>query len=153
MANHVSGQADGTVARLFRLLTEQARARIPGGIPLPGAGNTWRRWLLLAQVAARDVSLVKLYEAHADALAILAELGACVPPPGSRWAVWAAEPPDARVVPRADAHAEGGVSLSGRKAWCSGALPWLPMPCSLAGTSRSSRASPCLPSSARHRDR
>ncbi|QOT81909.1 acyl-CoA/acyl-ACP dehydrogenase [Cupriavidus basilensis] len=119
MANRIYGEAH--VARLFRLLTEQAGARIHGGIPLPGRGNTWQRWMLLAQVAARDVSLVKLFEAHTDALAILAELGASAPQAGSRWAVWAAEPPDARVALHVDEHAECGVSLSGRKAWCSGA--------------------------------
>lgn len=43
-------------------------------LPLPGAGATLMRWQFLAALAARDLALVKIYEAHADALAILAEL-------------------------------------------------------------------------------
>jgi hypothetical protein len=85
-------------------------------IPLPGSGSTIRRWRSLAEVASIDLCLAKIYEGHTDALAILAELN------GQRsdgiWAVWAAEPPSARVIFRADS--EGG-SLHGRKAWCSGA--------------------------------
>ena len=52
------------------------------------------------EVAAHDLSLVKLFEGHTDALAILAELGAPAPPPGSRWGTWCAEPPDARLAMR-----------------------------------------------------
>ncbi|WP_454688772.1 acyl-CoA dehydrogenase [Achromobacter aloeverae] len=101
-----------------------------GDPPLPAAGRTLDRWRILAEVAAMDVAAIKLYEGHTDAAAILAELD-----PGGRidrlaraqvedapvWAVWAAQPPDARVdgVARAE-----GVALSGRKAWCSGA-PWV----------------------------
>ncbi|MGI4855849.1 MAG: acyl-CoA dehydrogenase [Janthinobacterium lividum] len=70
--------------------------------PLPGAapGATLARWRMLASVAAHDVGLVKLYEGHTDALAILAELGAPAAPAGTRWAVWAAEPPQARLIAR-----------------------------------------------------
>ncbi|MGI4857835.1 MAG: acyl-CoA dehydrogenase [Janthinobacterium lividum] len=113
--------------------------------PLPGsaAGATLTRWRMLASVAAHDVGLVKLYEGHTDALAILAELGAAPAPHGTRWAVWASEPPQARLVARPVAgHVSGqpqglahapvagtgnapdrapGVRLDGRKAWCSGA--------------------------------
>jgi alkylation response protein AidB-like acyl-CoA dehydrogenase len=85
-------------------------------IPLPGHGSTLLRWRRLADIAGIDLSLAKIYEGHTDALAILAELG------GQRseglWAVWAAEPPSARVTYRTDS---GGASLHGRKAWCSGA--------------------------------
>ncbi len=84
--------------------------------PLPGSGLTLKRWHALAAAGALDLSLAKLYEGHTDALAILAELG------GTRadglWAVWAAEPPDARVVFREE---KSDGTLSGRKAWCSGA--------------------------------
>ncbi|WGS51782.1 acyl-CoA/acyl-ACP dehydrogenase [Paraburkholderia sp. D15] len=66
-------------------------------VPLPGHGQTLARWRALAAVAACDLGLVKLFEGHTDALAILAELDGPAPPAGSRWAVWAAEPPDARV--------------------------------------------------------
>ncbi len=82
--------------------------------PLPGAGDTLGRWRALAATAGRDLVLARLAEAHADALAILAELGADAPPTGSRWGVWAAEVPGHVVT------AEQGLA-SGAKAWCSGA--------------------------------
>ena len=75
-------------------------------LPLPGSGQTLARWRALAAVAARDLGLVKLFEGHTDALAILAELDAPQCLRGSRWGVWAAEAPDARVLqhtPLADA--------------------------------------------------
>src|SRR5580658_10141348 len=86
-------------------------------LPLPGSGRTLTRWRALAAVAARDLGLVKLFEGHTDALAILAELDAPHVPPGSRWGVWAAEAPDARVL--ATPLADGQLRLSGTKAWCS----------------------------------
>ncbi|GAB7543012.1 acyl-CoA dehydrogenase [Cupriavidus sp. 8B] len=135
MTASASRDPDGDVARQFFRLTEQA-----GDMPLPGAGNTWQRWMALAQVAAQDVCLIKLFEAHADALAILAELGRPKPPPGTRWAVWAAEPPDARVVLHADGGANGGAVLSGRKAWCSGA----PLVTHALLTCWDAREQPCL---------
>ena len=98
-------------------------------LPLPGAGATWRRFEALADLARRDVVLGRLAEAHADALAILAELGAppegapgapSGPPPARPdvWGVWATEPPDP--VLRAERTGDGWV-LRGVKAWCSGA--------------------------------
>lgn len=91
--------------------------------PLPGHGQTLARWRALAAVAACDLGLVKLYEGHTDALAILAELNGPTPPAGSRWGAWAAEPPDARVqAEKTGARSDGeGLLLSGTKAWCSGA--------------------------------
>jgi alkylation response protein AidB-like acyl-CoA dehydrogenase len=70
--------------------------------------------------------LVKLFEAHLDALAILAELkrtdlvaGAFEHTALPVWAVWAAEPPDARLI---GYQADGDrILLKGRKSWCSGA--------------------------------
>jgi alkylation response protein AidB-like acyl-CoA dehydrogenase len=84
-------------------------------LPLPGDGSTLARWQALGAVAAHDLALVKLYEGHTDALAILAELEGTPPEDGSAWAVWAAEPPDAKL------RAIGDYRLSGTKAWCSGA--------------------------------
>ncbi|WP_250532130.1 acyl-CoA dehydrogenase [Caballeronia sp. ATUFL_F1_KS39] len=89
-------------------------------LPLPGRGNTAERWRALGAVAAFDLSLVKLYEGHTDALAILAELGGPPPDDGSAWAVWAAEPPSARLLALGDAGSQI-VALDGTKAWCSGA--------------------------------
>lgn len=98
------------------------RALVAAGcdrLPLPGGGDTLTRWRALAAVAAVDLSLAKRFEGHADALAILAELGAPAPPPDSVWGVWCAEPPQHRVTltPQSD----GRLDLTGVKAWCSGA--------------------------------
>jgi len=49
-------------------------------LPLPAAGATWARWQALAELAAEDLSLARLAEAHTDAIAILAELGAAAAP-------------------------------------------------------------------------
>lgn len=87
-------------------------------LPPPAGGQTLLRWRRLAEVAAEDLALVKLYESHTDALAILAELAADPVPAGSRWAVWAAEAPRARLELTADGDR---LLLTGRKAWCSGA--------------------------------
>ncbi|WP_408211434.1 acyl-CoA dehydrogenase [Paraburkholderia dilworthii] len=84
---------------VLRALVEYGCDRAPF-VPLPGHGQTLARWRALAAVAACDLGLVKLFEGHTDALAILAELGGPAVASGSRWAVWAAEPPDARVVAR-----------------------------------------------------
>lgn len=120
------------LAAIRRILAEVAEPPDPGmalrrlvdagcdHLPLPGSGATLARWQALACVAAMDLSLVKLYEGHTDALAIFAELGlAPDSPAGSRWGVWCAEPPDYRValLPQPD----GTARLRGVKAWCSGA--------------------------------
>jgi alkylation response protein AidB-like acyl-CoA dehydrogenase len=87
-------------------------------LPLPGGGATGQRWAALAAPGAADLTLARLAEGHADALAILAELAGPQPAPRSRWAVWAAEPPAAPV----RARRQGPTwRLSGRKTWCSGA--------------------------------
>ena len=87
-------------------------------LPLPGGGQTLDRWRQLAAVAAQDLSLVKLFEGHTDALAILAELQGPPVPDGSRWGTWCAEPPNARLEfrPQGDT-----LRIDGTKAWCSGA--------------------------------
>src|SRR5258708_37593460 len=43
-----------------------------------------------------------------------------VAPEGSRWGVWAAEPPDAKVLATSPG-TDGRLRLDGVKAWCSGA--------------------------------
>jgi hypothetical protein len=88
-------------------------------LPLPGSGRTLERWRVLAEVAALDLPLAKLFEGHMDALAIRAELGAPPPGAGTHWGTWCAEPPDARVALASDNDAR--VRLHGTKAWCSGA--------------------------------
>lgn len=87
-------------------------------LPLPGSGGTWQRWAAFADLAEEDLSLARLGEGHADAIAILAELGGPRPRPGSRWGVWAANPPG----PNVTASRHGGTwVLHGTKRYCSGA--------------------------------
>jgi hypothetical protein len=87
-------------------------------LPMPGRGATLTRWRALADVAAHDLSLAKLYEGHTDALAIFAELGAAHAE-GAVWGVWAAEAPQARaLIEQVDGDR---VRLGGAKGWCSGA--------------------------------
>src|ERR1700750_1859587 len=81
-------------AAVFAEAVESGRLNLP----LPGGGQTRERWAVLADLAGKDLSLGRLAEGHADALAILAELGGLASPPaGSRWGVWAAQPPGARL--------------------------------------------------------
>jgi alkylation response protein AidB-like acyl-CoA dehydrogenase len=87
-------------------------------LPMPGSGRTWERWTILADLAGEDLSLARLSEGHTDALAILAELGADPPPAGSRWGVWAAQPPGPRLTA---SRTRGGWRLDGIKPYCSGA--------------------------------
>lgn len=89
-------------------------------LPLPGEGQTLRRWQSLARVAGCDLALAKLYEGHTDARAILCECDAVHLLGDEVWGVWAAEPPDART--RIVSRDGDQVRLAGRKAWCSGAL-------------------------------
>jgi alkylation response protein AidB-like acyl-CoA dehydrogenase len=90
--------------------------------PLPGQGATLGRLELLAEACRKDVAVGRLVEAHADALAILAELGCPEYPRGTgaderRWGVWAAGPANALRAERRGGHWR----LSGTKRWCSGA--------------------------------
>ena len=87
-------------------------------LPLPGGGETARRWRRLAELAEVDVVAARLAEAHADAVAILAELGGPDTKPGQLWGVWAAETRDAVLSARGEGNA---AELNGTKVWCSGA--------------------------------
>jgi alkylation response protein AidB-like acyl-CoA dehydrogenase len=101
-------------ARAFVSAVESGRL----DLPLPGSGATWRRWAAFADLAEDDLSLARLGEGHADAVAILAELSGPPPQPGSRWGVWAANPPG----PSVTAARQGGTwLLRGTKQYCSGA--------------------------------
>ena len=105
---------DASVVAMAKALLERNPV-----LPLPGSGLTLERWRFLAEVAGRDLCVIKVLEAHYDAAAILAELGGAAPKPGELWAVWAAEPPGLALefVPLAN---DSGVII-GSKAWCSGA--------------------------------
>lgn len=105
------------------------RALVAAGLdrlPYPADGRTRERWRCLARVAAADLALVKLYEGHTDALAILAELEGVGAdrPRGRVYGVWASESPvePVTIVEPPHAFAAGmAVTVSGRKSWCSGA--------------------------------
>lgn len=89
--------------------------RLGPALPQPGV-DTLARWSVLAELAAVNLTSARVLEAHADALAILAEAGVAADP-SRTWGVFAAEAPDARLEAR---RAEGGaVTLHGTKPWCS----------------------------------
>jgi alkylation response protein AidB-like acyl-CoA dehydrogenase len=112
----VSLQVDDALRTVLARGIQQGLANLP----LPGAGDTLGRWQRLAAVAGQDLVLLKLFEGHTDAVAILAELRASHLQLPGIWGVWAAEPPNARV--RLSASGPSEVRLQGTKAWCSGAL-------------------------------
>src|SRR5690348_5861896 len=108
-ADERAGSWPGATAAAFADAVESGRL----SLPLPGGGRTRERWAALADLAGGDLSLARLAEGHADALAILAELGGLASPPaGSRWGVWAAQPPGPRLMAR---RADGGWRLDGTK--------------------------------------
>jgi alkylation response protein AidB-like acyl-CoA dehydrogenase len=113
------GSATQAPAELLCRLVDAGLDRLP----LPGGGATMARWRVLAAVAAHNLSLAKLYEAHTDALAILAEAGFDEVPRYSIWGVWCAESPGTQLSARRTAAdtAGGSVMLNGEKHWCSGA--------------------------------
>ena len=86
-------------------------------LPLPGSGRTRERFTLLAEVAAADLSLGRLFEGHCDACAILAEGGLGVPN-RAVMGVWAAAGRASNLVARRDG---AGWHLVGRKPYASGA--------------------------------
>lgn len=96
----------------------RARLTDAAGLPLPGGGATGDRWRTLTAWCREDIVAGRLLEAHADAVAILSEVGARPPAEGEWWGVWAAEPPRPQVL--GVRHGDGWV-LDGTKPWCSGA--------------------------------
>jgi alkylation response protein AidB-like acyl-CoA dehydrogenase len=103
--------AEDIIAAVTRLADYGALA-----LPLPGSGDTADRFRALAELAAIDLCLARLAEGHVDAVAILAE--ADLPPRLGIYGVWAADPPDARLVAEPTA---SGWSLHGRKRYATGA--------------------------------
>jgi alkylation response protein AidB-like acyl-CoA dehydrogenase len=113
--DHAGSWPGAAVAAAFAVAVKSGRL----DLPLPGRGRTRQRWAVLAELAEEDLALGRLAEGHADALAILAELGLLArPPAGSRWGVWAAQPPGPRLTARLTGH---GWRLDGTKQYCSGA--------------------------------
>src|SRR5690606_41645365 len=83
-------------------------------VPYPASGAILKRWQMLSQVSASNLSLGKLYESHLDALAILHELNIPVEQK-DLWAVWAAGGGPKPLTVQAG-------KLSGIKPWCSASL-------------------------------
>src|SRR6202042_1089969 len=112
------GEVDMDSPPAWRVTAADFTAAVESGrldLPLPGSGRTRERWARLADLAAEDLSLARLGEGHADAVAILAELGGPPPEPGSRWGVWAANPPGPNVTA---SRGGDGWLLDGTKEYC-----------------------------------
>jgi len=83
-------------------------------LPLPGDGRTQCRWDTLSTTGRASLTVARVLEAHADALAILAEAGQAAEV-GATYGVFAAEAGDPL---RAESD-PSGVRLVGVKHWCS----------------------------------
>ena len=87
-------------------------------VPLPGSGQTWRRFETLMAMSREDVALGRLAEAHLDAVAILREAGGTGANDRRLLGVWAADFDGSRIEAR---RTRDGWVLRGQRAWCSGA--------------------------------
>jgi alkylation response protein AidB-like acyl-CoA dehydrogenase len=119
MGNHLP--VNEIAQRRVEEVSARFAALVAGGhldLLLPGSGGTLARWWALASIASEDLCVARLAEAHVDALATLAELGAAPAPSGSRWGLWAARPPHRGLRARRRC---GNWVLEGSKQWCSGA--------------------------------
>ena len=96
-------------------LRQALPAAVTEDLPLPGRGATAERFEALFDLARRDLELARLAEAHHDARAIAAELGAVLPE-GALYGVWAAAGPD----PLVAEHRTHGYRLRGVATWCTG---------------------------------
>jgi alkylation response protein AidB-like acyl-CoA dehydrogenase len=87
-------------------------------LPLPGNGNTGRRFALLSRLGQSNLTVARVFEAHTDAIAILAEAGfSDEHAPTTTYGVFAAEGPGEPL--RAERRVDGQFQLSGIKPWCS----------------------------------
>jgi hypothetical protein len=87
-------------------------------LPLPGAGQTPRRLLMLSQIARRDLAAGRIAEAHNDAIATLAEAGAAARV-NALYGVWTTDSFQRPL--RAERIADLGWRLHGVKQSCCGA--------------------------------
>lgn len=101
-------------------LGARLRDLLPTGaldLPRPGRGQTPERHRALFEFGRQDLSLARLVEAHADAVAILTEAGRDQDGWGRTYGVWASEGPGPRLelVERS-----GRLRLHGEKRFCTG---------------------------------
>src|ERR1700728_1550106 len=87
-----------------------------GDLPLPGSGQTWRRFSAFAHWASLDLSAGRLCEGHGDALSILSEAG-LTPKDRGRYGVWASR---SAVGGTLAERVPGGWGMRGSKSFCSG---------------------------------
>ncbi|WP_322768513.1 acyl-CoA dehydrogenase [Frankia sp. Cr1] len=87
-------------------------------LPLPAAGATAARWRALADLAAFDVTLARLAQAHTSAAAILIDSAGPAPEHDHRWGLWATEEPIGSLVAR---RGRGGWTIHGVRSSCPGA--------------------------------
>jgi hypothetical protein len=113
IADWLIGQPGLPAAELFRRFVESGHA----DLPFPGAGETSERWKSLQVLGGHDLSLARLTEGHADALAILHEAELDSPGGNARLGVWAAGPLEGVTATQTTT----GWRLSGLRRWCSGA--------------------------------
>ncbi len=96
-------------------MRQRLAAAVSEDLPLPGQGATAKRFEALFELARGDLELARLAEAHHDARAIAAELGATLPR-GALYGVWAAAGPNPLVAePRGNR-----CRLRGVAPWCTG---------------------------------
>jgi alkylation response protein AidB-like acyl-CoA dehydrogenase len=87
-------------------------------LPLPGGGVTDRRFALLSGLGRSNLTVARVFEAHTDAIAILAEAGLSDRVmPTTTYGVFAAEGSGEPL--RAERDAGGQFQLRGIKPWCS----------------------------------
>lgn len=112
VAEWAAGRATEDPGEIFASMVKEGRLELP----LPGRGATWTRWEALAEIGSFDLSVARLSEGHADAVAIMREAD-MTPPPECRLGVWAAGPLEALQA----THVYGGWQIVGTRRWCSGA--------------------------------
>jgi alkylation response protein AidB-like acyl-CoA dehydrogenase len=113
LGDWLAAQQPLNAAELFRRLVDSGLV----DFPFPAAGETTERWKCFEVLGSHDLSLARLTEGHADALAILHEAGLESPDGQARLGVWAAGP----LGGVSAARTAKGWCLSGVRRWCSGA--------------------------------
>ncbi|WP_322756375.1 acyl-CoA dehydrogenase [Frankia sp. Cas3] len=125
----VPGRTIGTVTGRTPMGRPYPPARVGGAfaaliasgrldLPLPAAGATAARWRALADLAAFDVTLARLAQAHTSAAAILIDSAGPTPEHDQRWGLWATEEPIGSLVAR---RGRGGWTVHGVRSSCPGA--------------------------------